>query len=404
MMERMMPQSEEWEEWSGFEGAYEEAMHRIREHIIHAIRRDPRRLYGERRLNPDLQAAVEESAEAMIGIQKVRRDMKKLKDIIDTIVEEAESESEAEAEEGEGGGEEVEEADEGEDEARNQERRRRQGKFTKRLSPILNLLSPETIETYFGTTDHEDIWRELNTDAGHRSKVIEWLDAMLTVQVSGEIEEMNKRANALKIQEAYRTSKGITMRRYIDKEQSPQCQIDMDNVTDHFRRTWARPEREFVEAEPDSMFHLEAVLTEKEEEEMQSFMLDEKKIAEVIRSRDDLSANGIDGISYRVIKAAGAGAEGVKFVRILVRGIQESGHVMSSWKEAKTILLHKKGSREEIENWRPISITNCMYRIFTCLLARAFQDVNSRIPVFSDSQKGFIQKTNGCSEHGMVSY
>jgi hypothetical protein len=41
MMERMIPQSEEWEEWSAFEGAYEEAMHRIREHIIHAIRRDP---------------------------------------------------------------------------------------------------------------------------------------------------------------------------------------------------------------------------------------------------------------------------------------------------------------------------------------------------------------------------
>jgi hypothetical protein len=123
MMERMMPQSEEWEEWSAFEGAYEEAMHRIREHIIHAIRRDPRRLYGERRLNPDLQAAVEESAEAMIGIQKVRPDMKKLKDIVDTIVEEAESESEAEAEEGEG--EEVEEADDDEDEASNPERRRR---------------------------------------------------------------------------------------------------------------------------------------------------------------------------------------------------------------------------------------------------------------------------------------
>jgi hypothetical protein len=84
------------------------------------------------------------------------------------------------------------------------------------------------------------------------------------------------------------------------------------------------------------MFHQEAVLTEKEEEkekeEMQSFMLDEKKIAEVIRSRDDLSANRIDGISHRVIKAAGAGAgaEGVKFVRILLRGILESGRVMSS--------------------------------------------------------------------------
>jgi hypothetical protein len=67
--------------------------------------------------------------------------------------------------------------------------------------------------------------------------VIEWLDAMLTTQISDEIEEKNKRGIALKIQEAYRTSKGITMRRYIDMEQSPQYQIDTERVTDHFRRT-----------------------------------------------------------------------------------------------------------------------------------------------------------------------
>jgi hypothetical protein len=83
----------------------------------------------------------------------------------------------------------------------------------------------------------EDIKGQWNTDSSHRSKVIEWLDVILTTQVSGEIEKMNKRANALKIHEAYRTSKGITKRRYIDKEQSPQCQIDMGIITDHFRRT-----------------------------------------------------------------------------------------------------------------------------------------------------------------------
>jgi hypothetical protein len=72
--------------------------------------------------------------------------------------------------------------------------------------------------------------------------VIEWLEAILTTQVSGEIKEMNKKASALKIQESYRTSKGITVRRYIDKAQSPQCQIEMEEVTEHFTKTWARPE------------------------------------------------------------------------------------------------------------------------------------------------------------------
>jgi hypothetical protein len=187
------------------------------------------------------------------------------------------------------------------------------------------------------------------------------------------------------------------MRRYIDKEQSPQCQIEMEEVTEHFTKSCARPEQDFIEANQGSIFHMEARNTEKEEDELQGFMLDEEKIAEVIKSRDDLSANGIDGISYPAIK--GAGPEGVKFVRTLVRGIIKSGRVMSSWKEAKTILIHKKGDQDQIENWRPISITNCMYRIFTCLMARAFQEINSTTKIFSDTQKGFMQKTNGCSEH-----
>jgi hypothetical protein len=92
-------------------------------------------------------------------------------------------------------------------------------------------------------------------------------------------------------------------------------------------------------------------------------MIDEMNIEIVIKSTDVLSACGVDGISYRIIK--GAGAEGVAFIKLLVRKCIKSGGVMSTWKEAKTLLLHKKKNREEIGDWRPISITNCMYRIFT---------------------------------------
>jgi hypothetical protein len=35
-------------------------------------------------------------------------------------------------------------------------------------------------------------------------------------------------------------------------------------------------------------------------------------------------------------------------------------------------------------------------------MARAFQDINSRIKSFSDAQKGFIQKINKRSEHGII--
>jgi hypothetical protein len=129
-------------------------------------------------------------------------------------------------------------------------------------------------------------------------------------------------------------------------------------------------------------------------------MLNEDNIAQVIKSRQDLSACGVDGISYRIMK--GAGSEGVKIMELLVRACIQSGKVINTWTEAKTILLHMKGNREEIENWRPISITNCMYRIFTCLMARAIQNINLKAHILSDTQKRFIRKTNGCSEHGII--
>jgi hypothetical protein len=46
---------------------------------------------------------------------------------------------------------------------------------------------------------------------------------MITMQMLGEIENMNKQVRILKIQETYQILKGITMRKYIDKQQLPEC-------------------------------------------------------------------------------------------------------------------------------------------------------------------------------------
>jgi hypothetical protein len=117
------------------------------------------------------------------------------------------------------------------------EERRQQAKCPKRIASIINLIEPETIHDYFGTTDHEAIWREMNRRQEHRDGVIEWLDAMITTNVSEEVQQMNKRVRVLKVQEAHRTSKEIAVKRFLDKEQSPSCQIDVITVTEHFTKT-----------------------------------------------------------------------------------------------------------------------------------------------------------------------
>jgi predicted Rossmann-fold nucleotide-binding protein len=51
------------------------------------------------------------------------------------------------------------------------EERSQQTKFTKRVASIINFIDPEAIQAYFGSTDHEEIWREMNTQEEHRDRV-----------------------------------------------------------------------------------------------------------------------------------------------------------------------------------------------------------------------------------------
>jgi hypothetical protein len=144
MLSKFKPEPGVWETWQAFEGAYEEALHRIREHILRAIGRDPGRLYGQKRINPSLQAASEKEAETVIGLQTARRELTKLKDLLHAISEPGM---------------------EGGDEARDIATERRKGQFTRQLGRILQLLPPEVFRNYFGMDNHRAIWQELNNSS-----------------------------------------------------------------------------------------------------------------------------------------------------------------------------------------------------------------------------------------------
>jgi hypothetical protein len=366
-------------------------MHRIRQHIIQAIGRNPQRLYGEKRLNPKLQTGTEQAAKTLIGVQTIRHRLKKLKDSLHRIAERSSVRAGTE--------------DEQDELESSVEERNQQTKFTKRVASIINLVEPDAIQAYFGSTDHEEIWREMNTQQEHRDRVIEWLDAMITDNLSEELKQMNRQAQALKVQEAYRTSKGIAMKRFIDKEQSPRCQMEKQIVTEHFATAWARPQTDFREAEQGTPFALEPKITDNEQEEMEAFMLNDRNIEEVIKSRQDLSASGIDGISYEIIKSASK--KGVKFMKLPVRTCIKNGKIIQTWEEARPILIHQNGDRSTIQNWRSISITNCFYRICTCLLERAIQATNSKVHIYSGNHKGFIKKQMvavNMASYSMTSY
>ena len=58
-------------------------------------------------------------------------------------------------------------------------------------------------------------------------------------------------------------------------------------------------------------------------------------------------------------------------------------------KETTIILLHKKGDERNLDNWRPISLTNCDMKIFTKIITNRLNRIAQR--VISTSQYGFIK-------------
>jgi hypothetical protein len=67
-----------------------------------------------------------------------------------------------------------------------------------------------------------------------------------------------------------------------------------------------------------SFFYNVGIPEESGAADMMEFIVSEKNIREVIRSRQDMSATGNDGIGYRIIKAAGQ--EGVTLMKLIIEG------------------------------------------------------------------------------------
>jgi hypothetical protein len=85
MMKEFQPEEGVWDDWLAFEGAYEEAMHLLRLHIIKALKRNPATLSGDRRINPVAQKALAEQSEKLFAQQDMRRRLAKLKSMLEQI-------------------------------------------------------------------------------------------------------------------------------------------------------------------------------------------------------------------------------------------------------------------------------------------------------------------------------
>ena len=88
------------------------------------------------------------------------------------------------------------------------------------------------------------------------------------------------------------------------------------------------------------------------------------------------------------------------YITEVIRILWTSGVIPDEWKQACTVLVHKKGDSSEPSNFRPISLESVPLNIFTsCVRDSPFSFLSSNNYLEHRIQKGFLPKLSGTFEH-----
>ncbi|CAI5465299.1 unnamed protein product [Closterium sp. Yama58-4] len=112
----------------------------------------------------------------------------------------------------------------------------------------------------------------------------------------------------------------------------------------------------------------------------------EDEVKRAFRSLANNKAPGKDGLPKELFEAHWD-VLGKHFMK-LVADFSESAVLPTSAKDAVTILLHKKGGRDQIENYRPITLLSSVYKVLAWVVADRIKKVLHE--VISTEQYGFL--------------
>ena len=98
----------------------------------------------------------------------------------------------------------------------------------------------------------------------------------------------------------------------------------------------------------------------------------QREVEEAVNSMKDNKAPGNDEITSDIIKQGGE--ETITQLLKLFNQILEKQQIPTTWKEAKIILLYKKGDKADVKNYRPISLLSHLYKIFTKVIQNRIKD------------------------------
>ncbi|GFT37154.1 transposon TX1 uncharacterized 149 kDa protein, partial [Nephila pilipes] len=191
--------------------------------------------------------------------------------------------------------------------------------------------------------------------------------------------------NAQKVQRLYRWNRRRCIRNLINSNSS-RCPASQENIHSYFQNCWSAPNRNFslpIASPPD----LPSIVD----------VLSPEAVSSCLHGCEN-SAPGPDLLTYQHWREADP--KGIILSRIFNICLKLKD-IPQVWKLSNCILLPKKGDPSALENWRPISLSNTVYKLFSKCLTRKLQDWCEMNNIISRCQKGFTPY-DGVVEHNFI--
>ncbi|GFU25383.1 retrovirus-related Pol polyprotein from type-1 retrotransposable element R2, partial [Nephila pilipes] len=191
--------------------------------------------------------------------------------------------------------------------------------------------------------------------------------------------------NAQKVQRLNRLNRRRCIRNIVNSNSS-RCPASKESILSYFKNCWSAPNLNFSlpsSSSPD----LPPILD----------ILSPEAVSSCLHGCEN-SAPGPDLLTYQHWREA----DPKKIILSRVFNIcLKLKDIPQVWKLSNCILLPKKGDPSALENWRPISLSNTVYKLFSKCLTRKLQDWCEMNNIISRCQKGFTPY-DGVDEHNFI--
>ena len=120
----------------------------------------------------------------------------------------------------------------------------------------------------------------------------------------------------------------------------------------------------------------------------------EEKIAYLLKNFDSNKSPGPDEIHGHFLKNCSSSLS--KPLSILFRKSYETSIIPSEWKLANVVPIHKKGSKVDVNNYRPISLISIIMKTYEKIIREEL--LNRCGHLIDDRQHGFMNKKSCCTQ------